>query len=307
MPLTRSRVFLAGAVLTSLAAIAACGGSPTRSGTFDESADPTEPGAQDTKDVFESGDGGTTKLPTEDENLPSEVWGHSKDTLYKLDPLTKAVSVIGKFSGCSDVTDLALDGASNMYATTKTALYEISKSNAKCTKIADGTYPNSLSFVPKGTIETDSEVLVGFVDADYVRIDTATGDLTTIKSNAIGSSLVSSGDVVSVKNGGTYLTVRSSATSTKSKCSTSDCLVEINPSTGALKKNFGELGHKQVFGLAYWAGKAYGFDSSGSLFEIDFSGSTAKTTDISIADKPSALSFWGAGSTTSVPLTAPTN
>src|SRR5258706_14049112 len=34
---------------------------------------------------------------------PSEVYGNSADTLYKLDPDTKAVTVVGAFKGCTSV------------------------------------------------------------------------------------------------------------------------------------------------------------------------------------------------------------
>src|SRR5687767_13560147 len=40
----------------------------------------------------------------------SEVFGHSKSTLYKVNPDTKAVGIVGTFAGgCQDVTDIALD------------------------------------------------------------------------------------------------------------------------------------------------------------------------------------------------------
>jgi hypothetical protein len=76
-----------------------------------------------------------------------------------------------------------------------------------------------------------------------------------------------------------------------------DCLVEVNPTTGALVRKLGSVGHKDVFGLAYWDGKAYGFDKEGQLFEVDLAGSTAQTKTIGIPKPPPDLSFWGAGST----------
>src|SRR5262245_14613203 len=49
---------------------------------------------------------------------PTEVWSHSEDTLFKLDPVTKQVTVVGRFTGCTSVIDIALDANSNMFATT---------------------------------------------------------------------------------------------------------------------------------------------------------------------------------------------
>jgi hypothetical protein len=228
---------------------------------------------------------------------PNEVWGHSADTLYSVDPVTKAVKVVGAFSGCTgDVMDIALDGESKLFATTRSALWSVDKATAACTKIASGDYPNSLSFVPKGTVDPDAEALVGYELADYVRIDTKTGRKTTI--GRIGGGLESSGDIVSVKGGATYLSV------TGTGCEESDCLIEVNPSTGALVKNWGSIGRSDVFGLAFWAGSVYGFDNAGELFEVSFEGGTLATKSIPLSGAEATTSFWGAGSTTSAPVTS---
>lgn len=227
---------------------------------------------------------------------PAEVFGHSDTSLYRLDPETKAVTVVGNFVDCYNIIDIALDEDSNMYGATDTALYVIDKTTAKCTLLKEGSkYPNSLSFVPKGTVDPTREALVGFVDSAYYRIDTSTGEKTPIGS--MGSNYRSSGDIVSVKGGGTYVTVLGSG------CH--DCLVEIDPKTGAIKKNFGPLNYADVFGLAFWGGSAYGFTNGGQLFEIKFvnNGTAVGTTAIPVPDAPSGLKFWGAGSTTSAPLT----
>ncbi len=54
-------------------------------------------------------------------------------------------------------------------------------------------------------------------------------------------------------------------------CFESDCLVEVNPKTGALVTNYGPLGYPEVYGLAFWAGTVYGFDAAGGLFQVTFS------------------------------------
>ncbi len=223
----------------------------------------------------------------------AEVFGHSPGTLYRLDPTTKTVTVVGDFQGCSDVIDIALDKASNLYGTTFGGLYEIDKATAQCTQIALGGYPNSLSFVPEGTVDPIAEALVGYVGSDYVRIDTSTGAVTTIGS--IGGGYASSGDIVSVKGGKTLLTV------TGGGCA--DCIIEVNPTTGALVKNYGQLGYGAVFGLAFWAGSAYGFSDAGQLFEVTFVNDVLMTSLIPIPSPPPNLQFWGAGSTTSAPPT----
>jgi hypothetical protein len=239
----------------------------------------------------QSGSGGGGLGPP----MTAEVYGHSADVLYRLDPVTKKVTVVGPFQGCSSVIDLAIDGDSKVFATTFGGLFRIEKTNAKCTPIAQGGYPNSLSFVPKGTLFADKEALVGYQGSTYVQIDTTTGVVKQIGS--IGSGLSSSGDIVSVKDGGTYLTVNGSG------CS--DCIIEVDPKTGKMTKNWGPIGYSAVFGIAFWAGSVYGFTNGGDLFEIQFKNGL-KTTKIPVPMAPPGLSFWGAGSTTSAPVNNPT-
>lgn len=234
--------------------------------------------------------GGGEEVP-----LEAEVFGHSATTLYRLDPTTKQVAIVGPFQQCSSVIDIAIDADNNLFGTTFDGLYRIDKKTAVCTFIASGSYPNSLSFVPAGTLLPNDEALVGYLGAQYVRIDTTTGAIT--KLGNLGGGYQSSGDIVSVKGGGTYLTVNGS------DCL--DCLVEVNPKTGALTKNWGAVGYGAVFGLAYWAGRAYGFNQDGYLFEIQFQPNSVTSTLIGIPNAPPSLSFWGAGSTTIAPVDEP--
>jgi hypothetical protein len=223
----------------------------------------------------------------------SEVFAHSASVLYRLDPDTKSVTTIGPFQDCSGVIDIAIDKNGVMFATTFGGLYKVDKTNAKCTHIADGNYPNSLSFVPQGTVDPNAEALVGYTGSTYVRIDTTTGQVTTI--GAINGGYFSSGDIVSVIGGGTYLTV------TGNGCA--DCIIEVDPKTGDMKKMIGPLGHSRVYGLAFWGGFAYGFDDFGELFQIDLT--NGSSTNIPMPNPPPNLSFYGAGSTTAAPIKPP--
>ncbi len=224
------------------------------------------------------------------------MWGHSEDTLYKLDPRSRAVTVVGTLEGCV-LTDLALDADGNMWGTSATALFKVDKTTAKCTPIATGTYPNSLSFVPKGTVDPAVEALVGFEGATYVRIDTTSGEKTAIGS--LEAPYESSGDIVSVKGGLTYLTVKRGPSD---QCAVKDCLVEVDPKTGRFIKNFGTLPLADVFGLSFWGGTLYGFTNGGTLIAITASNTGVKTDFVPIPDAPGGLRFSGAGSSTSAPL-----
>jgi len=241
----------------------------------------------------------------------AEVFFHSPDTLYQLDPNTKDVTPIGKFAGCevtsnfgaTGIMDMALDKDSKMFVTSHLGLYTVNKADASCTKIASGDYPNSLSFVPAGTVDPNEETLVGYVIVpnpvnknQYVKIDTTTGQITNIGSPWT-ESVVSSGDIVSVKNGPTYLTLKGGD---NMECSPNDCLAEVNPQTGKLVKNYGQIdSYSKIFGFAFWGGSSYGFTNAGTLFELKLMGNAIITTPITTSP---GLVFWGAGSSTLAPV-----
>jgi hypothetical protein len=290
---SRSASLLAPIALSILAA--ACASATAREGFEDGKK---EDGTQQPAPSNSGNLGEQAPPSTEDPPEVSEVYGHSASTLYRLDPVSKAVTVVGDFSGCGPVIDIALDEKSTLIAASYQALYTVDKASASCTEIAKGDYPNSLSFVPKGTVDPNEEALVGYDNGDYLRIDVKTGSVTKI--GAIGGSFVSSGDIVSVKGGKTYLTVKGGS------CTTNDCLIEVDPKTGKMIKNWGSIEHQKVFGLSFWGGKIYGFDESGTLFEVTFGTNQLATTEIPIPQAPAELAFWGAGSSTSAPLVEPT-
>lgn len=101
----------------------------------------------------------------------------SPTSLYKLDPKTNQVTVVGTFDCSNQVIDLAIDENSNAFITSFDGFYKLDLSNAKCTMIQSGSYPNSLSFVPKGTLDPNVEALVGYFGSTYVRIDTKSGTI----------------------------------------------------------------------------------------------------------------------------------
>jgi hypothetical protein len=113
----------------------------------------------------------------------------------------------------------------------------------------------------------------------------------------LSGGYTSSGDIVSVIGGGTFLTVKGG----KDNCN--DCLLQIDPTTGDLVQNYGDIGYVDVFGLAFWAGTPYGFDNGGKVFSLSWQNNKLVTTSIPVPDPPPALAFWGAGSTTSAPAT----
>src|SRR5580692_5329131 len=215
----------------SAVVIAACGGNGTTNFNPDDAggSDSATTNNPDTGVVFS--DSGPVDSSVAMDVVTQEVavvYAQSPTVLYKVDPIAKTMTTIGPFNGCSDVIDIAIDANSNGYATTFGGVYHLDLTNANCTLIASGSYPNSLSFVPKGTLDPSVEALVGYNGSTYVRIDTTTGAVTNV--GGLTGGFESSGDIVSVTNGGTFLTV------TGNSCG--DCLLQVNPKTGDMIQNY---------------------------------------------------------------------
>jgi hypothetical protein len=278
--------------LGAVSAPVACGGGSQSEFVATDASDSGDDAiASDDSSLFNE-----TSVDAQEADAPPPetiVYAHSASTLYRLDPNTKQVTTVGPFSGgCTQVADVAIDADANAYVTTFTALYELDLKTAGCTHIADGSYPNSLSFVPKGTLDPNVEVLVGYFGSTYVRIDTGSGAITNV--GTLTGGYASAGDIVSVINGGTFLTV------TGTTCGGQNCLLQVDPTTGDIVQNYGSVNHKDVWGLSFWAGALYGFDDAGELFEITASNNAIQTADLPVSP---GLSFWGAGSSTKAPVT----
>jgi len=241
---------------------------------------------------------------------PGKVYAHSADTLYLLEPISKQVTKVGVFDCTGSMVDIAIDKAGKMTGSAAIsfngalggALVTVDATNAHCQELNRG--PNlltSLTYVPEGTLLANAEALVGYAEDQYVRVDPATGALTNIgllNNTAISSTKwVSSGDVVSIKGGGTYLTVKPASGTTDGR---GDRIVEVDPKTGGLLRIIGATGMDDVLGLGYWGGVAYGFTIAGKLIQIDLT--TGAGTTIPIPDAPAELSFLGAGTTTVAPI-----
>jgi hypothetical protein len=243
-----------------------------------------------------------------------EVYAHSDLTLYRFDPVGGTFVTVGDFSclkggdGFAEMLDIAIDRAGNIVGTAAMSehtvingrLVSIDKATAACTVLKTGSYPNSLAFVPVGTVLPDREALVGYVNDGYVRIDPDTGTVTGIGNlNAPGAPdpWMSSGDIVSIVGGGTYVTIIPKGSVTADP--DGDRIAEVDPATGAIIRVIGATGATGLFGLGYWGGIAYGFSSTGLLVKIDLS--TGAGTPIPITGAPTA-GFYGAGTTTIAPI-----
>lgn len=262
---------------------------------------------------------------------PGRIYAHTSNTLYRYDPLANTLVEVGVFDcvpqsgsgsgsnpGDDAAIDLALDRTGNMYATTYWRFLKVDATSGACQVIRQDTqanmYPNSLSFVPLGTVDPTQEALVGYAfdnldDATiYTRINLTTGEMTDFENlNPTpplgGVEYGISGDFISlVRTGGkTYAAVKQV---TGDAGAGNDLLAEIDPSTGTLVKIIGDTGQKGFYGVGFWAGKAYGFTSSGNIYEIDTTTGATKVVLEAKDDDGNPIAWYGAGVTTDSP-TAP--
>ncbi len=261
---------------------------------------------------------------------PGRVFAHTKNKLYRFDPLAATLVEVGPFSclprnetkpeGDKDndsVIDLALDRTGQMYATTFWRFLKVDATTGSCQVIRTDPlayqYPNSLSFVPKGT----DEALVGYVFDNttgnpatiYSEINLQTGEMTDSPQNLNPNPLLNgvrygiSGDLISLirTNGKTYAAIKQV---TGDAGVGNDMLAEIEPTTGTIKSIIGDTGKKGFYGMGFWAGTAYGFTSAGEIFAIDVNDGKATLVMQAKDENGISLEWYGAGVTTDSP-TAP--
>jgi hypothetical protein len=204
-----------------------------------------------------------------------------------------------------------------MFGTTFHKFVSIDPTNAKCTVIKDigaAYYPNSLSFVPMGTLDATKEVLVGYAQRffdgglyidDYATINTQTGELKIIGDlnppfgvNNDSEFYDVAGDLIALikDNNKAYVIVKPDP---GSGTITTNYLAEIDPKTGTMKSIVGPTQQVNTYGLGYWAGKGYGFSADGRITEINMA--TGATTTVLTIDAGGG--WYGAGVTTDSPTT----
>lgn len=221
------------------------------------------------------------------------VYAHTASTLYRVDPDTLQVQMIGDFNwgsvGSDQMTDIAIDKYGDMIGVSYSRVYRVDPNNANTTLLSpslSGTF-NGLSFVPANMLGmTGDDVLVGTENNDgkVFRIDPMTGAAMEVGDMGPYSS---SGDLVAVMGFGTMQTVNGSS---------SDLLVKLAPQTFAATPVGTGTGFSDIWGVAYFKGKIYGFTEGGAFVLID--PNTGAATIVS----NSGIHWWGAAVTTIAPV-----
>ena len=262
------------AILCALAA--ACGGPRDRPGSGSGGADGGGGG--------DGGNGGQVY-----------VYAQTESTLYRVDPDTLAITMVGDFGWPSSVvsdsmTDIAIDQSGTMIGISYTRVYRVDTSTAACTLLSSslaGRF-NGLSFVPASTIGmTGDDVLVGTraTDGKVFRIDPMTGAATEIGD--MGAAFMSSGDLVAVAGFGTVQTVVGSS---------GDVLAKLASNSFAATPIGSGTGYSDIWGVAFWKNKIYGFTDGGDFVLID------PTTGVATHVTSTSQAWWGAAVTTLAPV-----
>jgi hypothetical protein len=261
-------------------ALAACGPNQRQNG------DDTAADASVTSDA--------DNTPPSDAAVMTFVYAHTSSALYKVDPDTLAVTLIGNFTfagGLPDqITDLAIDKSGLMIGISFQSVYKIDPATAACTRLSQdltATF-NGLSFVPASEIgQTGPDILVATRNSNGIvsRIDPATGTATQIGNMG---SFASSGDLVSIAGFGTVQTADNGASP--------DRLVRLAPNSFAATPIGNTIGYGDIWGIAYWKGKVFGFTEAGQFITID------PATGVGTLVQGNGPRWWGAAVTTLAPI-----
>jgi len=282
---------LARSVVWVVGLSAACA-SACAVGNHDPSAGPngSNPGLQ-----ADGGTGNDSGLNVDGAPSPGTdgtpvVYAHTDDSLYAMDPATKAVTLVGAFvGGTGGMTDCAVDGNGNLFVNSTSAVYAAALPAGGTgpvnltlkTTLPAGSKFYALGFTPAGVLEAGETLLAGDGAGDVYYIDTSTSTTTPIKLGIFGPWLAGdpgpgrsgdlwtlSGDLLFYMDGSTprgLATLRSCYSSSygggSPKCeSTNDVFAEID--MAALKTAFDTKSpqniRKRIIGSGSGVGSLFG-------------------------------------------------
>lgn len=278
--------------VVSLVVLAAAACGPSSRGDDDASGD-----ADSDSDSDGDADAGDVDSGIPDGDLAGQVfvYAHTATELYQVDPDTLAIELIGTIAfsgnGRGPLTDIAIDRTGQMIGVSFTTVYRINPSTAAATELSGGLTGNfnGLSFVPAAQLGMQGDdVLVGtrLADGLVFRIDPTTGESTQIGD--MGPGFTSSGDLVSVAGLGTLQTADNGIGS--------DRLVQLAGGTFAATPIGTEIGFGEIWGVAYWKDKVFGFTESGEFITID------PTTGVGTLVQGGGPAWYGAAVTTLAPV-----
>jgi hypothetical protein len=219
------------------------------------------------------------------------VYVHSKDTLYRMDSSTFALTPVGGFDAPAGdlITDLAVATDGTIYVISKTKLYTADPDDGHVSFVA------SLSSSPTGgnvglTFLPDGKLLATDSSGGVRSVEPSSGHVDEIGN--FGMGLATAGDLVAVADGTMY------AISDKGPGGTSafanNWLLTVDTQDGHAD-TVGQIGAKQVFGAAFINGKVLVFTKGGQVYQVD------PHTGAGTLKASTGIELWGAGVTPLVP------
>lgn len=220
-----------------------------------------------------------------------DVYAHSYQRLYKVDPDTFAVSLVGTFDWPAGpdselMTDIAVDKDGHIVGITFGGVWSVDEHTAHVAflRALTGDQFNGLTFLPR---PGGDEILVATgLGGTLWQID-PTNSAAPTQIGAYGGALVSSGDIVSVEGFGTVATVKNG--------SELDYLARVDETTG-VATSIGPTGYADIWGIGYWRDKVFGFVATNQFVVIDVH--TGHATYVSTGPE----NWAGAGVTTRAPI-----
>jgi hypothetical protein len=297
------------------------------------------------------GDGGQAPMPEASTTVTNTVYAHTDNQLYSVNPtMPMTVTMLGTMVGTSDsstdstITDLAVDGAGDVYVNSESVVYKCmlpasggTVSLMKVTAISSTSRFYALAFAPVGALDPNNETLVGGDSAGNLwSINTSTGAALNLGGfgadpTTSGNIFELSGDIVfylDANNNPTGLaTIRSCPSGGSSSACGNDFLAGVDMTKlkaayngtaqtsllggiyGGSGNNLGPgTGYHDVFGLAAWNSTVFGFTRHTTTQATPML-ITIDTTSGAGTMVSNAFSFtdgWsGAGVTTKVTITVP--
>lgn len=236
--------------------------------------------------VVDASDGAVV-LPADPTKVSVSYAAGKNAVVYAFD-FTTATFTAQTSTGCPSAEETAVMADGTVYVTSSDSrdLFKWT-AGAGCARVGTNL---GLPFA-LGTAELSGvEELVGYRNGDYVKVDRATGAVTTITAGALGT-LRPSGDVTRIGTKG-YLAAQSGTGNGALACPVGgDCVVSVGLTDGrpiALVKHFVGLG---IFGIAHSGGQLL-FYANGQVFPFDPS---TQVLGAALASTPAGASFSGAG------------
>lgn len=235
-------------------------------------------------DAAIGGDGGSVGV--------TSVYAHTSGALYRVDPDTLAITKIGDFgwsNGSDEMTDIAIDKTGLMIGISFDSVYRVDPTTAAATRLSDALTGgfNGLSFVPAAMVgQTGDDVLVATRNSDgaVFRIDRDSGAKMQI------------GDMGGYSSSGDLVAVEGFTLQTADNGFSDDRLVRLAPNTFAATQIGSSIGFSEIWGVAYWKDKVFGFTNGGEFITID------PNTGVGTLVQSGGPAWWGAAVTTSAPV-----